>query len=69
MFYLGNGNCQYDQAEYITNGECLSRVCAGYKERLALIPKLLVSATGDEFFLLTDHSNWWDQMGGEKWLM
>lgn len=40
-----------------------------YKERLALIPKLLISATGDEFFLATDSHTWWDQMSGEKWLM
>jgi PhoPQ-activated pathogenicity-related protein len=40
-----------------------------YKERLARIPKLLISACGDEFFLATDHPNWWDQMEGPKWLM
>jgi PhoPQ-activated pathogenicity-related protein len=40
-----------------------------YKERLELIPKLLVSATGDEFFLPTDSHTWWDQMGGQKWIM
>jgi PhoPQ-activated pathogenicity-related protein len=40
-----------------------------YEPRLALIPKLLVSACGDEFFLLTDHPYWWNEMGGEKWLM
>jgi len=39
-----------------------------YKERLELIPKLIVSATGDEFFLCTDSHNWWNQMGGPKWL-
>jgi PhoPQ-activated pathogenicity-related protein len=40
-----------------------------YKERLALIPKLLISATGDEFFLLTDTLTWWDDMYGDKWIM
>jgi len=40
-----------------------------YKERLGMIPKLLVSATGDEFFLLTDHPNWWDNMTGPMDLM
>jgi len=40
-----------------------------YKERLELIPKLLVSACGDEFFLLTDSHTWWDQMAGPKWIM
>jgi len=40
-----------------------------YKERLELIPKLVVSAAGDEFFLVTDSHNWWDQMGGEKWFL
>jgi len=40
-----------------------------YRERLALIPKLLVSGTGDEFFLVTDSHNWWNQMGGPKWIL
>jgi PhoPQ-activated pathogenicity-related protein len=40
-----------------------------YKERLGLIPKLMVSAAGDEFFMLTDSHSWWSQMPGEKWLM
>jgi len=39
-----------------------------YKERLEMIPKLLISAAGDEFFLVTDTHTWWDQMGGPKWM-
>jgi PhoPQ-activated pathogenicity-related protein len=39
-----------------------------YKERLGLIPKLMVSAAGDEFFMLTDSHGWWDEMPGEKWM-
>jgi PhoPQ-activated pathogenicity-related protein len=39
-----------------------------YKERLGLIPKLMVSAAGDEFFMLTDSHAWWDQMPGPKWM-
>jgi PhoPQ-activated pathogenicity-related protein len=39
-----------------------------YKERLGLIPKLMVSAAGDEFFLLTDSHNWWNEMPGDKWI-
>jgi PhoPQ-activated pathogenicity-related protein len=41
---------------------------SGYKERLGLIPKLMVSAAGDEFFMLTDSHAWWDQMPGPKWM-
>jgi len=40
-----------------------------YEERLRLIPKLMVAATGDEFFIPTDTYTWWDQMGGQKWIM
>jgi PhoPQ-activated pathogenicity-related protein len=40
----------------------------GYKERLGLIPKLMVSAAGDEFFMLTDSHAWWDQMPGPKYI-
>jgi len=50
------------------NGLWNSEDMIRYEARLALIPKLLVSATGDEFFLVTDHPNWWDMMGGRKWL-
>ena len=48
-----------------TSGTFLS----GYKERLGLIPKLMVSASGDEFFLPTDSNTWWDDMPGDKWIM
>jgi PhoPQ-activated pathogenicity-related protein len=40
-----------------------------YKERLGLIPKLLVSAAGDEFFMLTDSHSWWNEMPGVKYIM
>jgi len=39
-----------------------------YKERLGLIPKLMISASGDEFFLVSDSHNWWDEMPGPKWI-
>jgi len=47
----------------------VNNLFVGYKERLALIPKLLISATGDEFFLLTDTLTWWDDFYGDKWIM
>lgn len=36
---------------------------------MAGIPKLMISATGDEFFLVTDSHTWWDEMQGDKWIM
>ena len=41
---------------------------AGYRERLTH-PKLVISATGDEFFLLSDSHYWWDDMPGNNWFM
>lgn len=37
-----------------------------YRTRLAGIPKLAVSATGDEFFLNQDYHHWWDDFSGKK---
>jgi PhoPQ-activated pathogenicity-related protein len=40
-----------------------------YRERLAGIPKLAMSSSGDEFFILDDNHQWWNDMPGPKWLM
>ena len=32
-----------------------------YRERL-LMPKLVIDASGDEFFMLDDNHFWWDDM-------
>jgi PhoPQ-activated pathogenicity-related protein len=37
-----------------------------YKEELANIPKLVISATGDEFFMPDDDWYWWDSMEGDN---
>jgi hypothetical protein len=37
-----------------------------YKEQLAKIPKLVITASGDEFFPPDGHVYWWDEMHGEK---
>jgi len=58
------------KAKLLLRARCfINDLFLGYKERLQLIPKLLVSATGDEFFLLTDTLTWWDDMYGDKWIM
>ena len=38
-----------------------------YKDRLKM-PKLVISATGDEFFHPDDSYNWFDQMKGKTYL-
>jgi PhoPQ-activated pathogenicity-related protein len=40
-----------------------------YRSRLALIPKLVISAVGDEYFFPQDHHRWWAELEGPKWLM
>jgi len=40
-----------------------------YRERLAGIPKLSMSSSGDEFFLLDDTIPWWNEMPEPKWMM
>jgi PhoPQ-activated pathogenicity-related protein len=37
-----------------------------YNERLAPLPKLIVSATGDQFFLLDDSHFFFDQLDGDN---
>ena len=32
----------------------------GYRTRLSAIPKLLILASGDEFFFPSDTHQWWD---------
>jgi len=39
-----------------------------YKDRLTM-PKMVINAGGDEFFLPDDHRFWWDEMQGEKNLL
>ncbi|QDZ23870.1 PhoPQ-activated pathogenicity-related protein [Chloropicon primus] len=40
-----------------------------YKDRYAELPKLVISATGDEFFQVTDDHLWWDEMPGPKLML
>ena len=39
-----------------------------YRERLTM-PKLVIDAGGDEFFMLDDNHFWWDDMVGELHLL
>jgi PhoPQ-activated pathogenicity-related protein len=39
-----------------------------YKDRLTM-PKLVIDAGGDEFFMLDDNHFWWDDMVGEMHLL
>jgi PhoPQ-activated pathogenicity-related protein len=39
-----------------------------YRARLDGVPKLLMVASGDEFFLCDDSQSWWDEMPGPKYL-
>ena len=48
---------------------CAVYVLAGYRSRLEMIPKYMISATGDEFFLNQDSHYWWHLMGGYKHMM
>jgi PhoPQ-activated pathogenicity-related protein len=35
---------------------------AGYRTRLSTIPKLMIVASGDEFFFCSDSHQWWDDI-------
>ena len=51
--------------ENTLNGYNIITLVSGYNSRMEDIPKLWQAATGDQFFLLDDSHDFWDELKGE----
>ena len=56
----------FDHRELHTMYKMICIFPPAYNERLAPLNKLIVSATGDQFFLLDDSHYYFDQLLGEN---